>query len=140
MTTMGFSSQVTVHMPSSAWNTIIASASADTRARSALDQRSAATSSSASPPKASTLASTCSPCMYRGMPSATSTIEATTWLTPRRRRRAARIASSRISMLSEPARKRCTCSRQALCVSSGRMCAAAWSRISAGACGQAMRP
>ncbi len=140
MTTMGLSSQVTVHMPSSAWKITTARVSTAARDRSMLDQRSAASSRMASPPIASTLEATCSPRMYRGMASATSAEAVTTWATPRRWRRAASSASASTSTPNRPARKRCTCSRQALWLSSGRISLATCCAASTWVCGQVTRP
>ena len=74
MTTMGLSFQVTVHMPSSAWNTISTDAATST---GTMAGRS-------------------------------------------RRRRQARKVMPNVVRISPPARKRCTCSRQALCDSTAR--------------------
>lgn len=63
ITTIGLSSQVTVHMPSNAWKITTARVSNAARARSMLFQRSAATSRMASPMIARMLAGTCMPIM-----------------------------------------------------------------------------
>ena len=121
MTTMGLSSQVTVHMPSSAWKMITANVSALTRDRSTFDQRKAANSRTASPSNASTDAATCSPCMYSGMAAATSNEATAICAMPWRRLRAASTASNNTSNPSVAARWRWTCSRQALWFSNGRI-------------------
>ena len=139
MTTTGFSSQVTVHMPSNAWNTITASVIADTRARSTLLQRSAATSNTPSPSAASTEAATYSPRMYSGIAIATSADAPSTCAMPWGRLRAAIKARPSTSTPSPPASMRCTCSRHALCGTTGRIAVAAWSAASPTA-GQLARP
>ncbi|MNT19352.1 hypothetical protein D3C72_1546110 [compost metagenome] len=140
ITTIGLSSRVTVHMPSRAWKITTANVSSAARARSMLLQRNAAISRMASPISASALAVPCQPIMYSGMPAATSTQAVTTAVLPNRRLRVANRARVRISMPSAPARKRCTCSRQALCVSSGRISAAGCPMVSSTCCGQVACP